>query len=69
MQGSKFDWITLVSSGAADSTYGEWTYTNGAKSGSFTFKGVEPGDYEIRAYFDWPSGGYMVKKRIKVKVR
>jgi TolB-like protein len=69
MQGSRYDWITLVSEGASDSTYGEWTYTNGSKTGSYTFKGVAAGSYEIRAYFDWPSGGYTVKKRIKLKVR
>jgi TolB-like protein len=69
MQGSKFDWITLVKSDASDSTYAEWTYTNGAKSGSYTFKGVEPGSYEIRAYFDWPAGGYNVKKRLKIIIK
>jgi TolB-like protein len=69
MQGSKYDWITLVQEGASDSTYGEWSYTNGSKTGSYTFKGLKAGNYEIRAYFDWPSGGYAVKKRIKIKVK
>jgi TolB-like protein len=69
MQGSAADWITLIKSTESDSTYGAWTYTNGAKSGSYTFKGVEPGDYEIRVYFDWPNGGYLVRKRIKIKIK
>jgi TolB-like protein len=40
MQGSKYDWITLVSESASDSTYGDWSYTNGSKTGSYTFKAV-----------------------------
>lgn len=69
MQGSRFDWITLVKADAPDTKYGDWTYTNGVKSGSYTFNGAPTGDYEIRAYFDWPRGGYIVKKRIKLKIR
>jgi TolB-like protein len=69
MKGSKFDWITIVKSNASDSTYGEWVYTNGEKSGNRSFTAGEPGTYEIRAYFDWPAGGYIVKKRITITVK
>jgi TolB-like protein len=69
MLGSKYDWITLVKAEAPDSTYGDWSYTHGAKSGSHTFKGSAAGDYEIRAYFDWPNGGYRVITRLKLKIR
>lgn len=69
MPGSQQDWITLVSASEPDTTYGEWFYTRGQRSGIYTFKPVEPGDYEIRFYFDWPNGGYIVQKRIRIKVK
>ncbi len=69
MPGNPFDWLTLVRASAAEDTYKEWFYTNGKKSGSCTFKPVPPGDYEIRAYFDWPKGGYKVQQRVSVKVK
>jgi len=69
MSGSQQDWITLVRASEPDTTYGEWFYTQGQRSGTYTFKPVDPGDYEIRFYFDWPNGGYVVQKRIKIKVK
>lgn len=69
LPGNQNDWITLVKATAPDSTYGEWFYTSGRKSGTYTFGVVEPGDYEVRIYFDWPNGGYIVQKRLKIKVK
>lgn len=69
LPGNQNDWITLISASASDSTYGEWFYTYGQKSGSYTFKVSEPGDYEVRVYYDWPNGGYVVRQRIKIKVK
>lgn len=69
LPGNSHDWITLVPVGTSDSTYGEWFYTDGRRSGSHTFAAQEPGDYEIRVYFNWPDGGYVVQKRIKIKVK
>lgn len=69
LPGNSHDWITLVPVGTSDSTYGEWFYTEGRRSGSHTFAAQEPGDYEVRVYFNWPDGGYVVQKRIKIKVK
>lgn len=63
LPGFKQDWITVVSAKASDSTYGEWFYTNGARSGTYTFKGLPAGNYEVRVYFNWPQGGYTVMSR------
>lgn len=68
MPGNKQDWITLIKASEPENTYGEWFYTSGQKSGSYSFKVVEPGDYEIRVYYNWPSGGYTVHKKIKIRV-
>lgn len=69
LPGSQYDWITLVEESAPEDSYGEWFYTYGKKSGSYTFKNVQPGTYEVRLYYDWPSGGYQVQGRIKITVK
>lgn len=66
--GSAQDWITIVPRGAPQSEYAEWYYTGGKSSGEFSFKGLAPGDYEARAFFDWPNGGYQIRVRAPFKV-
>ncbi len=68
MPGNENDWITLVKADTPDDTYGEWFYTGGEESGSYSFAAVEAGEYEIRIYFDWPAGGYTVQQRLKITV-
>lgn len=69
LPGNQQDWITLVNASEPDTTYGEWFYTQGQRKGTYTFKPVESGNYEVRIYFDWPNGGYIVQKRIKIRVK
>jgi len=69
LPGNQNDWIALTNASEPDTSYGDWFYTNGQKSGSYSFKVVQPGDYEVRIYYDWPNGGYIVRKRIKIKVK
>ena len=69
LPGNQNDWITLTRASEPDTTYGDWFYTYGQKSGSYTFKITEPGDYEVRVYYDWPNGGYVVRGRLKIKVK
>lgn len=68
LPGNKQDWITLAPSGYPDNQYGEWFYTNGQPSGEHTFKGLSGGEYEVRVFHNWPSGGYNVKYRAKIIV-
>ncbi|MFC1858677.1 protein kinase [Thermodesulfobacteriota bacterium] len=63
LPGNTQDWLTVVKSSAADNTYKEWFYTNGKRSGSYQFKGLPAGHYEVRVYYRWPSGGYRVQGR------
>jgi len=47
------DWIELVSTGAADTSYVAWVYTNGASAGSRTLtvpSSTLPGSYEARLF-------------------
>lgn len=67
--GNENDWITLVPAKEPDTSYGQWFYTQEQEEGSHTFDKVAAGDYEIRAYFDWPAGGYTVQGRIKLTVK
>jgi len=69
LPGNRNDWITLTRASEPDTSYGDWFYTYGQKSGTYSFKVAEPGDYEVRIYYDWPNGGYIVQKRIKIKVK
>ncbi len=68
MSGHAQDWITVQPASAPDNTFGKWAYTKGVKSGRFTVDGLSPGDYEARAYFAWPEGGYKVQARVGFKV-
>lgn len=45
------EWITIVPVGTPPSNYDQWTYLNGKKEGTLTFKGLKPGKYEVRAFF------------------
>ncbi len=67
--GNENDWITLIPAKEADTSYGQWFYTQEEEEGSHTFDKVAAGDYEIRAYFDWPAGGYTVQGRLKISVK
>jgi hypothetical protein len=67
--GTKGDWITIVPAYYPVGKYAEWHYTDGKASGQMTFRGLQEGEYEVRAYFDWPKGLYVVKGRRAFKVR
>jgi len=69
LPGNQYDWITLVSAENGDSSYGEWFYTKGEKEGTYTFNAQYPGNYEVRVYYNWPKGGYVVQKRLKITVK
>lgn len=61
--GNRYDWVTIVPIDFPDNRSGEYYYTDGAHSGVMNFKGLEEGQYEVRAYHNWPQGGYTVQDR------
>jgi TolB-like protein len=69
LPGNERDWITLVDASKSDDVYGEYFYTDSQATGSCIFSPVTAGDYEVRAYFNWPDGGYVVQKRLKITVK
>ncbi len=67
MPGNKKDWFALGRAG--DDGYLTYEYTDGASSGTETFRAPdEPGDYEIRAYFDDSTSDRQVRARVAFKV-
>ncbi|MBE9139294.1 hypothetical protein IQ254_19175 [Nodosilinea sp. LEGE 07088] len=68
LPGNAQDWITVVEATAPDDTYGEWFYTDGQRSGSHSFSGLPAGIYEVRVYFNWPDGGYVVQERDRLVI-
>lgn len=67
--GNAQDWITVVPAGASPNTWGEWSYTKGAREGALVFPVLGPGKYEVRGYHDWPDGGFTIQARATFEVR
>lgn len=67
--GNQQDWVTVVKAGTSEKEWGQWSYTGGAKAGSFTAKNLTTGDYEARLYYDYPKGGFKVIERVKFSVK
>ncbi|TVR19398.1 MAG: hypothetical protein EA391_00840 [Balneolaceae bacterium] len=69
LPGNNTDWISVAPAGATDRTWGiHWWYIGGDTSGSNTIELVEPGEYEIRVYYNWPAGDYQVQSRLSFQV-
>ena len=69
MPGNGKDWIAVAKAEAADSAYASYVYTLGETAGAVTMKApLEPGDYELRAYFDDSTGDRVVRGRAAFKV-
>ncbi len=68
LSGSQSDWITIVPVSDPDNTYKEWYYTKGVRSGKMEFNGLPAGRYEVRAYLNWPNGGFNVVSRYQFTV-
>lgn len=63
--GNPKDLVTVLKAAAADELFGEQLFTEGEKSGKLTFKGLPPGNYEARLYYE-NIPGVIVRKAILV---
>ncbi len=61
--GNAYDWISLAPADTPDSNYNQWFFTKGNPSGNHTFQGLASGDYQVRGYFNWSAGGFIVQTR------
>jgi len=63
------DWICIVHAGAPDTAAGDYKYLpEGAGRGVLTFTAPGPGDYEVRAYYNYRRNGYVVSARHTITV-
>jgi len=68
LPGNPQDWVTLIQASRPDAEFGLWEYTKGVQQGTWKFTAGNPGDYEVRVYYDYPDGGYKVQARASLKV-
>ena len=68
LPGNPQDWVTLIEASRPDSEFGVWEYTKGVQQGTWQFTAGNVGDYEVRVYFDWPKGKYVVKARASITI-
>jgi hypothetical protein len=63
--GSNRDWITIVPDKAKDNEVGDYDYIPyGQSKGVLTFNAPSsPGEYEVRAYYNYREKGYVVSAR------
>jgi hypothetical protein len=54
------DWICIVPHGAKHSQSGTYQYARKRGDGVLTFKASRSGKYEVRAYFNYSPGKYIV---------
>ena len=70
LPGNAQDWVTVVSSTAPDTSYGQYFYTGGKREADFSFNNsLAAGEYEVRVYFNYPAGGYTVRARRAFSVK
>ena len=62
--GRERDWISIVPFGTADNQAGTYQYLPvGLAHGSLVFAPQYPGRYEVRAYYNYSTNGYLVAHR------
>jgi len=67
--GYNSDWICIVPAGARDNEPGDYKYMpSRASQGLILFSPRPPGQYEVRAYYNYRRNGYVVKGRQRFSV-
>jgi hypothetical protein len=62
--GNDRDWICIVPAGSPDTDGGDYQYMpRGVGQGLLIFNRLLPGQYEVRAYYDYSRNGYVVTGR------
>ena len=67
--GKEDDWICIVPAGSPDTEGGDYKYMpRGWDQGFIMFDPRSPGKYEVRAYYNYSSNGYVVSARYAFSV-
>ena len=67
--GNQNDWICIVPAGSPDTEGGDYKYIPaGLRQGVLIFSPPSPGQYEVRAYYNYSRNGYVVSGRYAFSV-
>ena len=67
--GNYNDWICIVPVGSPDTDAGDWKYIpSGLRQGVLIFDPPSPGQYEVRAYYNYSWNRYVVSDRYAFSV-
>ena len=67
--GNDSDWMCIVPAGSPDTDAGDYKYMpRGLSQGFLTFDPRSPGQYEVRAYYNYRQNGYVVSGRYAFSV-
>jgi hypothetical protein len=67
--GNYNDWICIVPVGSPDTDTGDWKYIpSGFRQGALIFDSPSPGQYEVRAYYNYSLNRYVVSDRYAFSV-
>lgn len=67
--GNQNDWICIVPAGSPDTEGGDYKYIPaGLRQGILIFSPPSPGQYEVRAYYNYSRNGYVVSGRYAFSV-
>ncbi|QFP76822.1 hypothetical protein [Deinococcus sp. AJ005] len=61
--GDPGDWVTVVPVGTPDKLYDQYFYANSKREMDFTFTPLDPGQYEVKVFFDKPNFQNIVQAR------
>lgn len=69
LSGSGQDWLAISALGQKPQQYFDLVMLKGRpKQGTYQFKSLPEGEYEVRLYLDWPDGGYAIVAKALVTV-
>ena len=68
LPGNRTDWITIVPVGSPAESYKFWKFTDSKTDGMLVIPPQNPGQYEIRLFYNWPDGQYNIQHSIFVNV-
>lgn len=67
--GNNRDWVCISLASSPDTVAGDYQYLPyGATQGTLTFTAPSPGQYEVRAYYNYQALGYVVTARSAISV-